>query len=123
MTDPATPTTSSPKAKTASGLDENVAGALAYLLGPLTGIFFLLTEKENKFVRFHAMQSTILFIGLFVLSVLLVVTLVAAPLIPVIWLGEFVLWIFLMFKAYTGVMFKLPWVGEFADQQLKKMSS
>ena len=41
-------------------------GALAYLLGPITGILFLLMEKGNKFVRFHAMQSTILFGGLFV---------------------------------------------------------
>src|SRR3989344_4697379 len=46
-------------------------GALAYLLGPITGILFLLMEKGNKFVRFHAMQSTILFGGLFVVNIVL----------------------------------------------------
>ena len=40
-------------------LDENVAAAVSYVLGPFTGIPALVMEKENKFVRFHAMQSTI----------------------------------------------------------------
>jgi uncharacterized membrane protein len=122
MTDPTTPTTS-PKAKTASGLDENLAGALAYLLGPFTGVFFLLTEKENSFVRFHAMQSVITFVALFVAYLVLMVTVVLAVLVLPLALFELVLWIFLMFKAFSGERFKLPWVGEFAEQQLKKMSS
>jgi len=123
MTDPTTPTTSSPKAKTASGLDENVAGALAYLLGPFTGVFFLLTEKENSFVRFHAMQSVVTFVALFALYLVLMVTVVLAILILPLALFELVLWVFLMFKAFSGERFKLPWVGDFAEQQLKKMSS
>ena len=51
-----------------SGLPENVAGALAYALGPVTGVLFLVLEKKSKFVRFHAMQSLITFGGLFVLN-------------------------------------------------------
>ena len=50
--------------KTSSGLDENVAGALSYALGWITGLGFLLTEPANKFVRFHALQSVIVFGGL-----------------------------------------------------------
>ena len=53
---------------TALGVTENLGGALAYLLGPITGILFLLIEKNNQFVRFHAMQSTILWVAMFILS-------------------------------------------------------
>ena len=57
--------------KTVSGLDANVAAALSYALGWITGLLFLLTEPQNRFVRFHAMQSTIVFLTLSVASVLL----------------------------------------------------
>ncbi len=50
MTNPATTTSS-------TGLAPNVAAALSYILGPITGVLFLVLEKENRFVRFHAAQS------------------------------------------------------------------
>src|SRR5262249_7483076 len=105
-----------PSQKTSSGLDQNVAGALTYLLGPFTGLIFLLVEKENAFVRFHAMQSLLTFGGLFLLYMVLLVTLVLAALIVPLALVELVLWILLMVKAFSGERFKLPWVGEFAEQ-------
>ena len=46
---------------TSSGLTENVAGLLCYVLGWITGVIFLLIESENKFVRYHAMQSIVVF--------------------------------------------------------------
>ena len=54
--------------KTSLGLDENVEALLSYILGWVTGIVFLVIEKNSKFVRFHAMQSTITFLGFTVLS-------------------------------------------------------
>ena len=57
--------------KTSTGMQPNVAGLLCYLVGFVTGIVFLIIEKENKFVRFHAMQSIIVFGGLFVLQIIL----------------------------------------------------
>ncbi len=54
--------------KTSLGLEENIEGVLCYLLGFITGIAFYLLEKENKFVRFHAMQSIIVFGALFILQ-------------------------------------------------------
>jgi uncharacterized membrane protein len=44
---------------TSTGLAANVAGLLTYILGPITGVLFLVLEKENRFVRFHAMQSVV----------------------------------------------------------------
>lgn len=101
--------------------NENLMGAASYLLGFITGIVFLLIEKESKFVRFHAMQSTILFGGIFVANI-------ALGFIPILgWLvglilsfAAFILWIVLMWKAFQGEMYKLPWVGDLAEQQLKK---
>ncbi|MBI5465330.1 DUF4870 domain-containing protein [Candidatus Gottesmanbacteria bacterium] len=102
--------------------NENLMGALTYLLGFITGIIFLLVEKQSKFVRFHAMQSTILFGGLFVVNV-------ALGFIPLLgWLAGlllsllgFVLWIVLMWKAFQGEMYKVPYVGDIAEKQLAKM--
>jgi len=50
--------------KTSLGLDANVAAALSYLLGWVTGAAMLVIERQNRFVRFHALQSTIVFGGL-----------------------------------------------------------
>jgi len=47
------------KSKTALGIDENIEGLLCYVLGFITGILFLVLEKDNKFIRFHAMQSIV----------------------------------------------------------------
>ena len=108
-------------AKSSTGLDAYVAGLLTYLLGFITGIIFLAIEKDSQFVRFHAMQSTIVSIGLFVLNLALgfipvlgwIVGLLLAPV-------AFILWIFLMFKAFQGEKYKLPVVGDIAEQQIAK---
>jgi uncharacterized membrane protein len=104
------------KGKTSMGLDENVAGLLCYV----AGIVFLVLEKENQFVRFHAVQSIVVFGALTVASVIL-------NFIPIIgwivgWLlgvAALILWIVLMLKAYQGQKYKLPWAGDFAEKQLK----
>ncbi|MFZ5845019.1 MAG: DUF4870 domain-containing protein [Patescibacteria group bacterium] len=102
--------------------NENLMAAAAYLLGFITGIIFLLVEKQSRFVRFHAMQSTLLFGGLFIVNIVL-------GFIPILgWLvglllsfAAFILWIVLMWKAFQGEMYKLPYVGEMAEKQLAKM--
>ena len=105
--------------KTSSGLDENVAGALAYGLGWITGAMFLLTEPSNKFVRFHALQSIIVFGGLslawfIALSIPFLGWFVALVIIP---FGSAILWLLLIFKAYQGQRFKVPFAGDIADQR------
>jgi len=102
--------------------NENLMGAAAYLLGFITGIILLLVEKESKFVRFHAMQSTVLFGGIFVLNLALGFIPVLGWLLGLILsLGSFILWILCMWKAFQGEMYKVPKVGEIAEAQLAKM--
>ena len=96
-----------------------MAAALAYGLGWISGLAFLLTERENRFVRFHAMQSTIVFGGLCLLWF------IGTSMPPFGWFLSFivipplsaVLWLLLMFKAYQGERFKLPYVGDIADER------
>lgn len=99
------------------GLPKNTAAALSYVLGWLTGIVFLLIEKD-PFVRFHAMQSIITF-G--VLNVLVLIPVLNIFLGPIVMIVGFILWLVLIFKAYQGEEFKLPVIGEFAKKQLTKI--
>ena len=99
--------------KTSTGLTENVAGLLCYVLGWVSGLVFLLIEPENKFVRFHAMQSIIVF-G--IINVAIVVLFWIPVLVLIIWLLGLALWIVLMLKAYQGTKFKRPWAGDLAEK-------
>jgi len=106
--------------KSSTGLDANLAAALCYLLGFITGIVFLAVEKENKFVRFHAAQSTITFAALFVVMVVLgAVPFVGWILSLFLWLATLVLWLILLIKAFQGEWFKLPLVGDVAERQVQ----
>lgn len=109
------------KAKTSMNLEENVAGALCYVLGWVTGIIFYIMEKDNKFVRFHAMQSIIVFLPLSIIlgivqGILLFVPFIGWAISALIGLFMFVLWLVLMLKAYQGEKFKLPVVGDIAEK-------
>ncbi len=103
--------------KSSTGLDENVAGLLCYVLGWVSGLVFFLLETENKFVRFHAIQSILVFGVITVAGIVLgwipVIGWVFGGLIGVL---GFVLWIILIIKAYQGVTFKLPWAGNLAEK-------
>ncbi len=103
--------------------NENLMGAATYLLGFVTGIIFLLIEKESKFVRFHAMQSTILFGGVFIANIALGFIPLLGWLVGLILsLVAFILWILCMWKAFQGEMYKVPYVGDIAEKQLAKMT-
>jgi uncharacterized membrane protein len=106
--------------KTASGFDANVAAALSYFVGFVTGAIFLVVEKKNRFVRFHAMQSTIFFALAVALQILLRV-------IPVIGFLLFlflvlpvsaIVWLLMMYKAYQGEEYKLPLIGQWVADRI-----
>ncbi len=108
--------------KTSLGMDENVEGLLAYLLGWVTGIIFLLLEKDSDFVRFHAMQSTITFLGLTILVIIFqVIPLIGSALAALTNLLGLILWILGMVKAYQGERYKFPYVGDLAEQWMDKI--
>ena len=102
----------------AFGLPQNTAGALAYVLGWLTGLVFILVEKDNRFVRFHAMQSLMFFAVLTVASFIPVVGWLLSPLFMIV---GFIVWLIAIYKAYNGEEFELPLFGKLAKSQLAKM--
>jgi len=109
--------------KTALGLDKNVSALLTYVLGWVSGLVIILIEKEDEFVRFHAMQSIITFGALTVLSIMFGTMFMFFGLIgPLIHVAGIALWILLMAKAYQGEKFMVPVIGEIAEKWAKKFS-
>lgn len=118
--------------KTALGLDTNVGALLTYL--PLCGIsliysiIVLVTEKENRLMRFHAFQSLlilgamiVLSIGVTIISIILAMAsntlgMLFGLLFWVVLLGIIAVMIFLCIKAYQGEKVKLPVIGDMADK-------
>jgi uncharacterized membrane protein len=100
------------KEQSSTGLEENVAGFLCYLLGFITGIVFLVVEKKSSFVKFHAKQSTITFLGLFVITLLIGWIFVIGTLILIF---SLILWLVLMIKALQGERYALPIIGKMAE--------
>ena len=105
--------------KSSTSIEPNLAAALSYLVGFVTGIIFLVVEKENRFVRFHAMQSTLLFAGIVLVDILLQIVPILGALVVflVVLPASAILWLFMMFKAYQGEEFKLPLVGQMASDR------
>lgn len=103
------------------GFDENITAMLSYLLGWVSGLVIILTEKENNFVRFHAMQSIVVFGSLTLLSIVAsIIPFFYAFLISIINLFAAVLWIILMVKAYQHEKFELPVAAEITSNLLDK---
>lgn len=105
-----------------TGLDPKVSALLAYLLGIVGGIVFYAISKDS-YVKFHAMQSIMLWVVIMILySVIWVLT------IPfdfffyfdyILYLGVTVVWILVMIKAYNGERYKLPVIGDMAEKYAK----
>jgi uncharacterized membrane protein len=115
---------------TSTGLPANVAGALAYLLGPITGVLFYVLERDNRFVRFHAAQSIAVSLVMFVLGIVLAILSSIIGFVPIIgWLVamllsfglsilSFALWLYLMWRAYQGEEWEAPFAGVFARRMV-----
>jgi uncharacterized membrane protein len=112
---------------TSSGLQANVAGALCYLAGFVTGIVFLVLEpyRHDRFVRFHAFQAIFLSVAWVILHFALGISMSLMPwtlwhftaalssLVSLAFLG---LAFLLMYKAYSNERFKLPVIGDLAEK-------
>jgi uncharacterized membrane protein len=119
--------------KSSTGLDANVAAALSYLAGFVSGVLFLAIEKDSRFVKFHAMQSMLVSVAAIVVYIAYTIVFMILWRLPFIgwiaglfgtlgWallaLGFLGLWLFCMFKAFQGERFKLPYLGEVAEKQV-----
>src|SRR3984957_8031600 len=115
-----------------AGLTPNVAGALAYLVGAITGILFLVIDpfKNDRFVRFHAFQSiffNLAWIAFWIVWMIVGIMLgaishglffiIQLPINLLVTVGGFCIWIYLMYQAYQGKTFQLPIIGALAASQ------
>ena len=119
-----------PGAQSDAGMAPNLAGALSYVLGVVTGVVFLMMSKDS-FVRFHAYQSiflTVAWIGFWIVFSTLSVVLGFIPMLGFLiailglilslglGLGGLILWIVLILKAYQGQRWHLPIIGDMAEK-------
>lgn len=107
----------------ATPMDPKTAAVLAYLVTPFTGFYFYATEKQNQFVRFHAMQSIIFGLAAFAASIvsgMLTAVVIGFLLLPIVNFGAIILWGVLMYKAYNGEEYELPILGKIAREQMMK---
>ena len=123
-------------AKSSTGLDENLAALLSYILGWLSGLVFFLIEKDSRLVRFHAMQSLLLSAAAFVIGIALwilsiiswvivsqisgilsfLISVIVGLVAFVLGVGLLIAVIMCLIKAYQGQFFKLPVIGNMAEK-------
>lgn len=110
-----------PEKKSSTGLDENIASLLCYLGTFITGIIFFVLEKQSPTVKYHAMQSTVTFLGLWILQYVVdFIPFIGWLLNMFISLAMVILWVILMIKAYKNEMLKLPIVSDIAENLIEK---
>ena len=120
-----------PAAPAAAGMTDNMAGALCYLFGFITGILFLVLSpyNQNRNIKFHAFQSIFLniaWIACWIAATILSLILHTIPILGAIisfvlsiglGIGFFIVWLYMMFKTYNGEKIVLPVIGPLAEKQ------
>jgi uncharacterized membrane protein len=119
------------RAPASTPLADNIAGALCYVLGPISGLLFLTMEpyRRNPSIRFHAWQSIFLslaeFVALSAVNAILGRFLVAislgflASMLSVLMtLAVLAIWAYVLASAYQGKVVMLPIVGPWARKQV-----
>ena len=109
----------------ATGMTDNAASALCYVLGLITGILFLVLApyNQNKTIRFHAFQSIFLNVAWIVFWMVFNIVFAALHMFsllflsPLIGLVFFILWIYMIVTAYQGKTVVLPVIGPIAQKQ------
>ena len=105
--------------KTSIGLQDNVASMLCYcpFIGWVVALILFITEKEDKTVRFNALQALFLCMALLILAIVLsFIPVIGWILLPLLNLGVLVLLIVLMVKTNKGEKVLLPVIGEMAEK-------
>lgn len=104
-----------------TGLKKETAAALATLLGPtlVVPVLFILLEKD-EFVRFWAFQSIVVYIALFILNWLFVLSIFLIFLSPLVFIFGVVLWLLMTYKAWQGDRWEVPFIGKLAVKLMKR---
>ena len=122
------------------GLSPNAAALVSYIWIPVTSIVVLVTEKENRLVRFHAFQSLIMGLAIFALTIVLSIVMgilmfvggmissalgvIVSMLALLVWIviafALLAVWVLCLVKAYRGEMYKVPVVGKYAEKMVNK---
>ena len=100
---------------------QNLLGSFAYLIGPLTGLVLLAVVRKNSYIRYHAMQSTLLFGLILILYMILATTYIGFIMIPFIFIAHIVIWLILMWRALKGDRTTFPIIGQLAKQELERI--
>lgn len=105
----------------AGGLKKETSAALCTLLGPtlVVPVLFILLERDS-FVRFWAFQSIVVYLSLFILNWVFVLTVFLIFLTPLVFVLGVVLWLIMTYKAWQGDKWVVPFVGQFATSLMKK---
>jgi uncharacterized membrane protein len=138
------PPAGAPGGKTSLGLDSNVGAMLCYIanfvccLGLVLAVVFLFTEKENRFVKFHAVQSLLLAgVQIGVCLIMEILTWILGVILGMVHLGFLafflnwglglillvifaIVWVIAGIKAYGGQQYKLPLIGDWASNMVNK---
>jgi uncharacterized membrane protein len=116
------------RAASSTGMAPHIAGGLAYLAGPFSGIIILLGETTNRYVRFHAWQAILglggvgalaavlllgAFLGLFISPSIFTSLNMAAAICGGVWV---LVWAFCLFKAFGGSVWRMPVAGRTAER-------
>lgn len=108
--------TANPNGPTTINMEPNVAAGLSYFTW-IAGLVFFLIEKQNRFVRFNAMQSILLNAVVIVAGIILgFIPVLGAILVPLVWIAGFILWLICIINAFQGKYFKLPVIGDYAER-------
>ncbi|MBP2001644.1 putative membrane protein [Paenibacillus shirakamiensis] len=108
--------------KSSTGLPENLAGFLCYLVPFVGGAVFLALEKRSRYVMFHALQSLIVF-GILILGHVAsgFIPLLGSLIALLLQLIGVILWIVLMTAALQGKWYKVPYFGDAAESQMRRL--
>lgn len=130
-------TSAAESGESSTGLEPNIAAALASFFSILGGIIFLVLEKKNQFIRFYALQAIYLWVVAF--GVMIVFSVLSAILSSIPVLGTIIwflllipqmllgfvflgLWLVMTFRAFNGEKWELPYLGEYVKKHLARLN-
>ncbi|MCI0413548.1 hypothetical protein L0222_12215 [bacterium] len=110
--------------KTSLHINPNLESSLCYLFECISGLLFFLIERDNQRIRFHALQSILMFTVLGFLTVVSSGLAILTDFEPfrlanyLIWIIHFVIWVVMIVATFRGKTIKIPGIGDFAQEQV-----